>query len=185
MAGTRTSGRGLDLEAAYAEHGQAVLIFLTRRTADPEVALDLWAETFAVAFERRDRYRGTSGAEAGGWLYGIARNQLRQFYRRGTIEQRALGRLHLERPPATPEVLDELQREAGLADLRSELRDALAGLSPATRDAVRLRVVDELDYPTVAERLGVSEGTARVRVSRGLAALADLLDHPSIRERTA
>lgn len=174
----------LDLEALYAGHADLLLVFLTRRTADPQIALDLWAETFAQAFEARATYRGTSQAEAGGWLYGIARHQLAQFYRRGSIESRALQRLDLERPPANPDVIDQLARRAGLGELRGQLVLALADLSPATRDAVRLRVIDELDYRDVARRLGISEGTARVRVSRGLASLADLLDHSALQEVT-
>ena len=41
---------------------------------------------------------------------------------------------------------------------------------------MRLRVVEELDYPVVAARLGVTEATARARVSRGLRLLAVALD---------
>jgi RNA polymerase sigma-70 factor (ECF subfamily) len=41
---------------------------------------------------------------------------------------------------------------------------------------VRLRVVDELPYPDVAARLGISEQAARARVSRALRALAGALD---------
>jgi DNA-directed RNA polymerase specialized sigma24 family protein len=37
----------------------------------------------------------------------------------------------------------------------------------------------------VAGRLGISEPTARARVSRGLAALAELLDRPAIDEARA
>ena len=42
---------------------------------------------------------------------------------------------------------------------------------------MRLRVVDELGYPAIATRLGISEQAARARVSRGLRALAGALDH--------
>ncbi|MDO9354932.1 MAG: RNA polymerase sigma factor [Solirubrobacteraceae bacterium] len=173
---------GLDLESLYAAHGDALLVYLTRRTADSQIALDLWAESFAQAFEARGSYRGTSDAEAGGWLYGIARRQLAQYYRRGSIETRALQRLELERPPAPPLVVEQLERKAGLVALRDELRTALADLTPATRDAVQLRVVEELGYREVAERLGISEPTARVRVSRGLASLAELLDRAAAQE---
>ncbi|WP_354698708.1 ECF RNA polymerase sigma factor SigE [Paraconexibacter sp. AEG42_29] len=170
----------LEVDALYARHRDELLVFLARRTADPEIALDLWAETFAEAVAGRRRYRGTTDAEAAGWLYGIARRQLAQYYRRGRIEQRALGRLKLERAPAGPEVLAEIARRAGLDELRSALAAALAQLSPGIRGAVALRVVDELPYPVVAGRLGIAEPAARARVSRGLAALADLLDAPTI-----
>lgn len=170
----------LDLEALYARLADDLLVFLTRRTADPQVALDLWAETFAQAVAARRRYRGRSDEEAAGWLYGIARRQLALYHRRGSIEQRAGRRLRLERPPAPPEVLEELTRRAGLAELRADLAGALASLSPGLREAVALRVVDELPYPDVAARLGIGEPAARARVSRGLSALADHLDRPTI-----
>jgi RNA polymerase sigma factor (sigma-70 family) len=44
------------------------------------------------------------------------------------------------------------------------------------RDAVRLRVVDELGYAEIAARLGCTEGAARTRVHRGLARLSTLLE---------
>jgi RNA polymerase sigma-70 factor (ECF subfamily) len=170
----------IEIEALYAAHGEPLLVFLTRRTADPEVALDLWAETFAHAAAGLTRYRGGGDAEAAAWLYGIARRRLALYYRRGHAERRALERLKLERPPADPEVLAELGRRAGLVAVRAELAAALAQLSPAVRDAVQMRVVDELSYPDVAQRLAITEEAARTRVSRGLSALAGLLDRPTI-----
>jgi RNA polymerase sigma-70 factor (ECF subfamily) len=43
-------------------------------------------------------------------------------------------------------------------------------------------VLDELPYPQIAERLGVSEQTVRARVSRGLRALAAALDRSALEE---
>jgi RNA polymerase sigma factor (sigma-70 family) len=172
----------IDIERLYARHREPLLLFLARRTADPQVALDLWAETFAHAAAARGRFRGAGDDEAAGWLYGIARRRLALYYRRGKSESRALDRLKLERPPADPGLLAEIERRAGLAELRVELADALAQLSPAVRDAVRMHVVDELPYRAVASRLGISEPAARARVSRGLAALAGLLDTSTIHE---
>ena len=69
-----------------------------------------------------------------------------------------------------------IEELAALGELRSAVQGALAELGPEQREAVRLRVVDELGYPAVAARLGVSEQTARARVSRGLRALAAAVD---------
>ena len=172
----------LDVAKLYARHREPLLLFLARRTADPQVALDLWAETFAHAVAARGRFRGSDDAEAAGWLYAIARRRLALYYRRGRVERRKLDRLKLERPPADPSVLAEIERRAGLAELRAELAAALSQLSPGVRGAVQLRVVDELAYSDVAGRLGITEQAARARVSRGLAALAGLLDTSTINE---
>jgi RNA polymerase sigma-70 factor (ECF subfamily) len=53
---------------------------------------------------------------------------------------------------------------------------AFSDLSGDQREALRLRVIDELPYPEIAESLGVSEQTARARVSRGLRRLADAVE---------
>jgi RNA polymerase sigma-70 factor (ECF subfamily) len=171
-----------DIAELYGRHADDLLLFLVRRTTDVEVALDLWAETFACAIEGARRYRGRTEAEAAGWLWGIARNQLALYYRKGNAERTALDRLGLERPELSPAVEDAIARRAGLDELRRELTEAIAALSDETRAAVEMRVVDELPYPTLATRLQISEAAARARVSRGLAALGAALDHQTIKE---
>ena len=86
------------------------------------------------------------------------------------------SRLGIEPPQLTDEELARIEQRAGLEDLRATLSEALERLAPAQREALRLRVVQELDYVTVASRLGVSQATARARVSRGLRALTVALD---------
>jgi RNA polymerase sigma-70 factor (ECF subfamily) len=51
-----------DISELYDRHGDDLLVFLVRRTADPELALDLWAETFAQAVVGLGRYRGSAVA---------------------------------------------------------------------------------------------------------------------------
>jgi len=176
----RTSGGTLHSPQAFEElyfaMADRLLLFLTRRTADPETARDLWAETWARAYESRDRFRGTVQAQREAWILGIAKNVLAGYYKRGAVERRALTRLELEPPPVSERDLDRLERAAGLGALRSGLREALADLAAEQRDALQLRIVDGLPYPEVARRMGVAEPAARARVSRGLRALGDALD---------
>jgi RNA polymerase sigma factor (sigma-70 family) len=166
----------MDVSELYDSHARQLLVFFARRTYDSQLAMDLVAETFARAYEHRHRHRGTSEPEAAGWLWGIARNVLHETHRRGRAERRALRRLGVE-----PEVLSdaELARVddlAGLEDLRGLVAGALRELNFEQREVVELRVVDELDYPQIARRLGISEQTARARLSRGLRALGAALD---------
>jgi RNA polymerase sigma factor (sigma-70 family) len=168
--------RELDIAALYDRHCDGLLVFLMRRTSDAEVALDLWGETFAQALASRRRYRGHSDEAAAAWLFSIARRQLARYYRRGSAERRAMQRLHIERPPLNPEIEAELIRRAGLDDLRQALTEAVATLPADAREAIALRILDELPYPDVAARLAISEQAARMRVSRGLRALARVLD---------
>lgn len=169
----------MDAEAVavlYDALSERLLVFFVRRTYDGEVAMDLTAETFARALENRARFRGDSEGEAAGWVWGIARNVLGEFFKRGRVERRALHRLGLEPPALTDEEIERIEQLAGVDELRLAVATALADLAVDQRDALRLRVVDELEYPAVARRLGISEATARARVSRGLRRLAGALE---------
>lgn len=162
--------------ALYDREARTVLVFIARRTLDPEVALDLTAETFAQAFRGRRRFRGTTEMEERAYLFTIAKRQVARYHRRGTVERRALEALGAELPSVHEDDLREIEEAAGLDELRSALGDELARLSADQRAALQLRVVEERPYDEVASALGVSEQTARARVSRGLRALATALE---------
>src|ERR687887_646220 len=112
-----------------------------------------------------------------GWVFGIGRNVLHEALRRGRAERRALRRLGVEPPVLAADEQARIEELAALGELRTAVVAALADLGSEQREAVRLRVVDELGYPAIATRLGISEQAARARVSRGLRALATALDH--------
>jgi RNA polymerase sigma-70 factor (ECF subfamily) len=167
----------------YRAHAEALLAYLARRVRDPDLALELTAESFAQAYVGRGRFRGTTDAEAAAWLYGIARRQLALYFRKGEVERRALERLRISVPRFDEEQRARLAELAELDDLRAALRVELERLSREQREALSLRVVEELSYPEVARRLEISEGAARVRVARGLKALATAMDrNPVIKE---
>ena len=159
----------------YEEHAERLLLWFARRVLQPDVALDLSADTFARAFRSRHRYRGTTDAEAAGWLYAIARRQLADYFRKGDVERKSIEALGIAMPDLTQQEFERIEELADLASLRAEVATELRGLSRVQRTALELRIVDELPYPEVAERLGVREATARARVSRGLRALAEAL----------
>jgi RNA polymerase sigma factor (sigma-70 family) len=174
--------RGIDIGALYARHCDELLAFFVRRTSDTEVALDLWGETFAQALAGRGRYRGATEQEAAAWLYGIARRLLARYYRRGSAERRAMRRLGIERPTIDRDTEAEILRRAGLQDLRQTIAAGLAMLPEDAREAITLRIVEELSYPELAVRLAISEDAARMRVSRGMRTLGRVLDTRTITE---
>jgi RNA polymerase sigma-70 factor (ECF subfamily) len=175
---------GNDISELYELHGQAILKFAMRRTLDAQLSLDVVGETFAVAFERRRRYRGSTDAEVASWLFGIADNLIKSYFRSGAIDRRAMKKLGVDRTVAGDDELERIEALAGTSELRAAVREALAGLGDDQRAAVRLRVVEELDYREVAERLAVSEQVARARVSRGLKKLRDALGAAQLEEVT-
>jgi RNA polymerase sigma-70 factor (ECF subfamily) len=152
------------------------LVFFVRRTFDAELAMDLTAETYAQAWRGWARVRPGGSEETRAWLFTIARRQLSRYRRRGRVEQRALLKLGIASPSLDAADVAEIHAAADLSELREALRAELASLTSEQRDALQLRVVEELPYVVVARRLGISETNARARVSRGLRALARALD---------
>jgi RNA polymerase sigma-70 factor (ECF subfamily) len=151
----------------YARHVEEVYRWLHRRLE--WAASDLTAETFARAWLNRGRFRDERDGSALPWLLGIAAHVLADTVRRNRIETRARERLGLP--------LD-LASEDGFAAVEERLSPRLAlarslGSLPAhERDALALRIVDELSYAQVAKRLAIRPAAARLRVSRALRRLA-------------
>jgi RNA polymerase sigma factor (sigma-70 family) len=152
----------------YARHQRGLLAFFMRRTFDAEVAVDLVGETFAQAFSGRRRFRGTTPEQEAALLYTVARRLLSRYFRRGRAERTALERLGVPRPELDDESLARIDELAGVATMRGLIAEQLRELSEQHREALALRIVEELGYDDVALRLGVSEQTARARVSRAL-----------------
>lgn len=160
-----------EFPALFAAHRRRLLAYFMRRTFDAEASLDLVGETFAQAFTSRRGFRGRTDEEAAAYLFGIAAHLLSRYFRKGVAERRAMQRIGVPRPALDDESLARIEELAGVGEMRALVREQLAALSPEQRDALRLRVVQELPYSEVAARLGIEEATARARVSRGLRAL--------------
>lgn len=144
--------------------------FAYRVERDGQIAAELTAETFAEAIRSLERFRGTEEGSGTAWLFGIARNLAREHHR--TRRVRTTARHELGIPlTAAEDDLDAVHRRIDRALLGAELNRALSELTPAQRQAVRMRVVDELEYAEIAAATASSEQSVRLRVSRGLAAL--------------
>ena len=128
---------------------------------------DLTAETFAQALLSRERFRDDldDRGSALPWLLGITKNLLADAVRQDRIETRARQRLGLPVDLAT---------ENGFADVdarlspRLALREQFDSLPAGEREALELRVIDELPYAEVAHQLSIRPSAARLRVSRAL-----------------
>lgn len=150
----------------YARRYPLVRGYLRRRIGrQPELVLDLVAETFARGLERRGQFDPQRGSAAG-WLLGIARNLLLDALREGRVAETSRRRLGMERIVMDREQLELIERESA-----SELEHALLALPAQQREAITQRVLEEEPYAAIAARIGCSEQVVRKRVSRGLAAL--------------
>jgi RNA polymerase sigma-70 factor (ECF subfamily) len=159
----------------YRRHAGSTFRFFVRRTACPETAADLTAETFAQAYLSRSRYRQT-GAPAQAGLASIARHELAHFLRAAEVANRGRRRLGMRPVPAGDEPYEHLMESIDARRDSETLRVAMNELTDGVADAVHLRVIDGLRYAEVAVRLGCTEAAARQRVARGLSQLCERLE---------
>jgi RNA polymerase sigma factor (sigma-70 family) len=142
-----------------------------RHTGSETASLDLTAETFAQAWHASRRFRDEADGSGAPWLFGIARNLLRQYHKHNRIESAARARMGLPVPFADCEDYERVDERSEAGALAPLLRHALRALPPEQRRALELRIVHGLPYDAVAGRLGCSQNAARLRVSRALRAL--------------
>jgi RNA polymerase sigma-70 factor (ECF subfamily) len=154
--------------AFYERYVQRVSVYFVRRVLDPEVAVDLTAETFALALERRRQFRGHNEQEEQGWLFAIARSLLHAYWRKGRIERAAVARLGIERPSLGTEDIEFLYRQADLESLRERIAEALDAVRPDQAAAIRARILEERGYAEIAAEFATTPDVIRARVSRGL-----------------
>lgn len=102
------------------------------------------------------------------WLSRVARNACLDFVRR----QR-------RRPPIEGSDVEQIPAErpaSGGGELARRVLDLVRSLPEAYRETLVLRLVEGLDGPEIAELTGMTPGSVRVNLCRGMAMLRPLLE---------
>jgi RNA polymerase sigma-70 factor (ECF subfamily) len=153
--------------ADLACHARAVIgrtLVDRRPTEREELAATAIQETARRALAKYGEYDPNASAAA--WLHGILNYVLLESVRevRGRPVQ----------PPELPEEWERLTAVfspvATLADDRSEVARILTQLSAEQQELLKLRYIEGLEPTEIAARLAISQGNARVRLCRALAA---------------
>src|SRR5579863_6795916 len=124
-----------------------------------EEAEDLVQEVFMQALRKLSTLREPGAI--GGWLATIARNRAHDYFRR--------SRSRVDLPDEIPAAKDTADTEA-LAALA-----AIRRLPEAYRETLVLRLVEGMSGPEIATRTGLTPGSVRVNLHRGMAQLREIL----------
>lgn len=119
---------------------------------------DLMQDVFLSALERLDSLR-EDGA-FGPWLATIARNRATDFHRRKRTMDELPEHLPFNDPPRS-----EAQR----------VLEVIQSLPDAYRETLILRLVEDMTGPEIAERTGLTPGSVRVNLHRGMKLLRERL----------
>jgi RNA polymerase sigma-70 factor (ECF subfamily) len=142
-----------------------------RRYLSPADAEDAVQEALLRAWRKDDAWIPADGPLP--WLLTITRNEALRLLARPLPEPVA-------DPPERPVNDPELDR----VPLRLDVRAAIAGLSEDERRLLQMRYGDDLTQSAVATRLGIPEGTVKIRLHRlRLRLRAVLADEAARREQ--
>lgn len=147
-------------ERVYATHFDDVLRYCLRRS-NREDALDAAAETFTVAWRRRDDMPNEQPLP---WLYGVARRVLANHWRSAGRRQHAMARLSVIQPDLSAEPELQLIRDQESRDLI----EAMTRLRPADQEIIRLAGWEELNRDDLAVALGSTPNAVTKRLNRAL-----------------
>jgi RNA polymerase sigma-70 factor (ECF subfamily) len=143
---------------------QRIFRYIMSMVRDTAEAEDLTQETFLRAYRRRDSLRDEGARTA--WLYRIATHvcldRLRQFARRNPLESDAdLDQVDIPEPD-TPSLQKTIERD----EMSECVQNFLNRLSDSYRAVILLHDMHELTSPEIAQLLGESLATVKIRLHR-------------------
>jgi RNA polymerase sigma-70 factor (ECF subfamily) len=159
--------RASRFEELYQSSYQDILSYALRRVPRPELAADIVADTFLVAWRRLDEIP-TDQARL--WLFGVARNVLANHQRSARREHELNHKLRLELSEmVTPEPGE-----------RPEIGLAFRSLTETDQELLRLTAWEGLSPEELAVTLGCTANAARIRLHRARKRFAEALRIPSM-----
>jgi RNA polymerase sigma factor (sigma-70 family) len=162
----------------YDRHHQRVHRYVARRLGH-DLADDLMAETFLIAFQARARY-DLAYADARPWLYGIATNLIGRRHRAETRFWRLIAQTGVDDTVEPP--IDQVTDRVTAQSMRRELASAVAGLPRGQRDVLLLTAAGGLSAEEIASALGIAKGTVHSRLNRARKKMRNVLGETDPRE---
>lgn len=156
VAAARNGDRGA-FGQLYDRYARMVHGILLARVPRGNVA-DLVQDVFLVALRRLDTLRDNSAF--GAWLGTITRNRATDFHRRSKETTELPDNMSRNDPPGA-------EAKAALAAIRA--------LPEAYREPLILRLVEGMTGPEIAARTGMTPGSVRVNLHRGMKQLREKL----------
>lgn len=143
------------LEDLYKEVHPRFYAFFYVKTNNKQIAEDLTQEVFYQAIKRFHTFSYESTLQT--WLFAIAKNRLKNYYRRKKYQSQLLQKIPKEQDmPASPEQ-ELLEKEK-----QKTLIGAIHQLDEVPKEIVMLRIYGELSFKEVAVLVNKSENHTRI-----------------------
>ena len=169
-------GRAEQVEPLVRRYGTPLLTFIRHMVGDHHRSEELFQEVFLAVWTKRGQYQFPRPFKP--WLYQIALNRCRQWFRLRSAENvQSLDDNpdhsdHPDRPSRQFAMAGPSPQEAAITVETASLVDqAVALLPPRQRSVVVMRLWSGLAYAQIAEAMEVSEGTVRSNMHDALASI--------------
>jgi RNA polymerase sigma-70 factor, ECF subfamily len=161
-SGTPTPEAEARFDACFRAHYADILAYALRRLGERGAAEDVTAQTFAVAWRRLS----SLPADPLPWLYGVARQTVRNETRSARRRSRLLARMRSE------DALRAARDPVEPVSERSAIVTALGHLGKGQREVLRLAAWEGMDARRAAAALGCSPAAYTLRLHRARRRLA-------------
>jgi len=152
-------------ELLYRRYWERLYAFAFRYLRSKEDSEEIVQEVFFRIW--RGRTHWVPAGAVRNYLYLAVRNSARDRLERAAVARR---RRISQREPAV-----EIQPDLEAADLVAAVERALTELPAKRAEVCKLRLVAELSYAQIAQRLGICEKTVETQLARGLKFLRERL----------
>jgi RNA polymerase sigma factor (sigma-70 family) len=170
-----------EIEQAVRKEGGKLLNFIKRKVRDDDDARDIFQDVFSQFVEA---YRGLEGIErVTSWLYRVARNKISDLYRRNRPAAASRQQLQSDDegipsvslmdilPDLGPNPEDLLHNDS----MWEAIEAALDELPENQRQIFEMHELEGLSFKEIAEQIGETENTLRMRKYYAVQFLRDRL----------
>ena len=161
-------GDELAFESLILTHQKMVYNLALRMTGNPEDALDVSQEAFLKAWRGLSTYHQDSAFST--WLYRLTSNAcidfLRKQKRNTAVSLNITNNEDMEMELSIPDPTADTEHHVMQQLEREDIAKAMQCLEPEYRQALILRVVNELSYEEIGQVLQIKAGTVKSRIAR-------------------
>jgi RNA polymerase sigma factor (sigma-70 family) len=153
----------------FERHNRALYGFLYHMTQRRDVSEDLVQNVFYRMLKYRHTF--TTDSHFNGWMYHIARNELKD------LAKKQSGAVLFDQLNDHEELITDGQSAAEhleKKEARQELSKAMLRLNESDREILILSRFQELKYAEIGQLIGITPGAAKVRVHRAIQELKQI-----------
>jgi RNA polymerase sigma-70 factor (ECF subfamily) len=142
--------------------------YVFHRVNDESVRYEIVSNTFYKAMTNLGNFQWYHTCSFSAWLYRIAINEIRQYYRQSQKQYKIENRILLNEDPIGAEDIAKPDY--------NKIKQAMLTLKPEEQDLLSLRYFEKKKFQEIAEIMNVKEGALKVRIHRIMNKLRDRLE---------